>query len=36
MGVDRADILDQARRRQIGQVAWVDHQGLVTTETISQ
>jgi hypothetical protein len=34
-GVDRAQILNQALQRRIGQVAWVDHQGLVTTETIT-
>jgi ATP phosphoribosyltransferase regulatory subunit len=36
MGGEPAEILAYAQRRQIGQVAWVDHQGLVTTETISQ
>jgi ATP phosphoribosyltransferase regulatory subunit len=36
IGVDRAEILAQALRRRIGQVAWVDRLGLVTTETISQ
>lgn len=35
-GVDRDGILAQALQRRIGQVAWVDHQGKVTTETISK
>jgi ATP phosphoribosyltransferase regulatory subunit len=36
IGGDRAEILAYAQLRRIGQVAWVDAQGLVTTETISQ
>lgn len=36
VGGDPADILNQAKQRRIPQVAWVDSQGVVTTETISQ